>query len=75
MLARDPDLLSLQATKEPYTVIPSRAVLSTGLLLGLPLEDKTGVAEGCRLKEVVASGEGEEEGEMLREVQCPVWKT
>ena len=47
MLARDSDFLSLQATKEPYTVIPSRAVLTTRLLLGLPLEYEASVAEGC----------------------------
>lgn len=66
VLTRDPDLLPLQATKETDAIIPWRAVLSTGLLLGLPLEDKTSVAEGSRLKEVVASGGREVEGKMLR---------
>ena len=68
MLARDPDLLPLQAAEEPNTIVSSRVVLTTVLLLTLPLEDETGVAEGGRLKEVVASGEGEEEWEVLRKV-------
>ena len=72
MLARDPDLLPLQATEEPNTIVSSRVVLTTVLLLTLPLEDETGVTEGGRLEEVVAGGEWEEEREVLREVEGPV---
>ena len=45
MFARYSDLLPLKAAEETDTIISSRAVLSTTLLLALPLEDESRIAE------------------------------
>ena len=57
MLARDPDLLPLEAAEEGNVVVPP-GVLATRLL-ALPLQDESRVAERGRLEEIVASGERE----------------
>lgn len=66
MLPRDPNLLSLQATQETNTIVPSRIVLSAILLLALPFEDESSISKRRRLKEVITGGEWEKEGEVLR---------
>lgn len=73
MLARYPHLLPLEAAEEGNVVVPS-GVLATRLL-ALPFQDESRVAERGRLKEVVASGEWEEEGKMLRKIEGPVRET
>lgn len=73
MLARNPNLLPLQTSKETNVVVSPRTVLSSGRLT-LPLENKPGIAKRGGLEEVVTSSKGEQEGEVLRKVQSPVRK-
>lgn len=74
MLSRNANLLALQSPKETYAFISPRGILTSGLL-ALPFQNQTSITKGGGLKEVVPRGEGEQEGEMQREVQSPVRKT
>ena len=65
MLSRYSHFLSLKSTKESDAIVTPRIIL-TSCLLTLPLQNESSITKRCRLKEVVAGREWEQEGEMLR---------